>query len=54
MHGRRVRDGCPIVFQEMCSQAVDAMHFEKQRAARARKKLAKMRGRLHDKMLSSP
>ena len=54
VHGSCVRDGCPIVFQEMCDQAVDAVHFEKQRAARARKKLAKMRGQLHDQNAVQP
>ena len=54
VHGSRMRDGFPIVFQEMCDQAVDALHFEKQRAARARKKLAEMRGQLHDQNTVQP
>ena len=54
VHGSRVRHGCPIVFQEIGDQAVDALHFEKQRAARARKKLAEMRGELHDQDAVQP
>ena len=54
MHCSRVRNGRTIVFQKVRDQAVDALNFEKQRAARAREKLAEMRGQLYDKNAVQP